>query len=49
MELADYWKMRAEEAENKSFSRLGDTVRKLSESYRFDAEREAKSSPYERM
>ena len=46
--VADYWKTRAEEADAKNCSRLGDTLRKPSESYRLDGEREAKSSPVPR-
>jgi hypothetical protein len=47
MELAKKWGKRASLADAKGFSRLGQDLRRLADSYRRDAEREAKENPFE--
>jgi hypothetical protein len=47
LELAEAWNKKASLAEDKGFSRLGQDLRRLADTYRRDAEREAKNNPFE--
>ena len=44
---AEEWGKKADNAEAKGFSHLAQELRRLSDSYRHDAEREAKSNRFE--
>lgn len=47
LKLAEEWDTKASLAEIKAFSRVGQELRRLADSYRRDAEREAKNNPFE--
>jgi hypothetical protein len=49
MELAEKWGEKASLVDAKGFSRLGQDLRRLADSYRRDAEREAKENPFEAL